>query len=65
MIGESGFFVPAVAVAIALFGTTSPAALVATVGALTKVSVRLFPAKTANFPTNWMTKFILYYIISS
>lgn len=56
MIGESGFFVPAVAVAVALFGATSPAALVATVGALTKVSVRLFPAKTANHTKGWLKK---------
>ena len=41
MIGASNFFELAVAVAIALFGTTSPAALAATVGVLTEVPVML------------------------
>ena len=41
MIGASNFFELAVAVAIALFGTTSPAALATTVGVLTEVVVYL------------------------
>lgn len=45
MIGASNFFELAVAVAIALFGTTSPAALAATVGVLTEVPVMLFLVK--------------------
>lgn len=45
MICASNFFELAVAVAIALFGTTSPAALAATVGVLTEVPVMLFLVK--------------------
>ena len=41
MLGASNFFELAVAVAIALFGTTSPAALATTVGVLTEVPVML------------------------
>lgn len=48
MIGASNFFELAVAVAVALFGTTSPAALATTVGVLTEVPVMLFLVKTAN-----------------
>ena len=48
MIGASNFFELAVAVAIALFGTTSPAALAATVGVLTEVPVMLTLVKIAN-----------------
>lgn len=48
MIGASNFFELAVAVAVALFGTTSPAALATTVGVLTEVPVRLFLVKIAN-----------------
>lgn len=48
MIGASNFFGLAVAVAIALFGTTSPAALATTVGVLTEVPVMLFLVKIAN-----------------
>ena len=56
MIGASNFFELAVAVAIALFGTTSPAALATTVGVLTEVPVMLFLVRIANrtrhrFPT--------------
>ena len=48
MIGASNFFELAVAVAIALFGTTSPAALATTVGVLTEVPVMLTLVKIAN-----------------
>lgn len=48
MIGASNFFELSVAVAIALFGTTSPAALATTVGVLTEVPVMLFLVKIAN-----------------
>ena len=48
MIGASNFFELAVAVAIALFGTTSPAALAITVGVLTEVPVMLFLVGIAN-----------------
>ena len=48
MIGASNFFELAVAVAIALFGTTSLAALATTVGVLTEVPVMLTLVKIAN-----------------
>ena len=48
MIGASNFFELAVAVAIALFGTTSPAALAPTVGVLTEVPIMLMLVKVAN-----------------
>lgn len=48
MIGASNFFELAVAIAIALFGTTSPAALATTVGVLTEVPVMLFLVKKRN-----------------
>ena len=48
MIGASNFFELSVAVAIALFGTTSPAALATTVGVLTEVPVMLTLVKIAN-----------------
>src|SRR5574344_888090 len=48
MIGASNFFELAVAVAVALFGTTSPAALATTVGVLTEVPVMLALVKVAN-----------------
>lgn len=53
MIGASNFFELAVAVAIALFGTTSPAALATTVGVLTEVPVMLFLVKNANKMKDW------------
>lgn len=53
MIGESNFFELAVAVAVALFGTTSPAALATTVGVLTEVPVMLFLVKVANSTKGW------------
>ena len=53
MIGASNFFELAVAVAVALFGTTSPAALATTVGVLTEVPVMLTLVKIANGTKNW------------
>ncbi|MCP1103144.1 ACR3 family arsenite transporter [Aequitasia blattaphilus] len=53
MIGASNFFELAVAVAIALFGTTSPAALATTVGVLTEVPVMLLLVKIANSTKGW------------
>lgn len=53
MICASNFFELAVAVAIALFGTTSPAALATTVGVLTEVPVMLFLVKNANKTKDW------------
>lgn len=53
MIGASNFFELAVAVAIALFGTTSPAALATTVGVLTEVPVMLILVKIANKTAHW------------
>lgn len=48
MIGASNFFELSVAVAVALFGTTSPAALATTVGVLTEVPVMLTLVTIAN-----------------
>lgn len=56
MIGASNFFELAVAVAIALFGTTSPAALATTVGVLTEVPVMLILVKIANSTRQWFPK---------
>lgn len=53
MISASNFFEFAVAVAVALFGTTSPAALSTTVGVLTEVPVMLFLVKVANSTKGW------------
>jgi ACR3 family arsenite transporter len=53
MIGASNFFELSVAVAIALFGTTSPAALATTVGVLTEVPVMLILVKIANNTRHW------------
>jgi len=53
MIGASNFFELAVAVAISLFGTSSPAALATIVGVLTEVPVMLILVKIANRTTNW------------
>ena len=52
MIGASNFFELAVAVAVALFGTSSPAALATTVGVLTEVPVMLFLVRIANRTKN-------------
>lgn len=53
MIGASNFFELAVAVAIALFGTNSPAVLVTVVGVLTEVPVMLILVKIANKTAHW------------
>lgn len=53
MIGASNFFELAVAVSIALFGTTSPAALATTVGVLTEVPVMLALCWFANKTKGW------------
>jgi arsenite transporter len=53
MIGASNFFELAVAVAIALFGTTSPVALTTIVGVLVEVPIMLLLVAFANRTTNW------------
>lgn len=53
MIGASNFFELSVAVAVALFGTMSPAALATTVGVLTEVPVMLILVKIANSTRHW------------
>lgn len=56
MIGASNFFELAVAVAIALFGMDSPAALATVVGVLTEVPIMLILVKIANNTTSWFQK---------
>jgi len=56
MIGASNFFELAVAVAIALFGTTSPVALATIVGVLVEVPVMLALVGLANRTTRWFEK---------
>ena len=53
MIGASNFFELSVAVAIALFGTTSPVALATIVGVLVEVPVMLMLVKIANNTKAW------------
>ena len=53
MIGASNFFELSVAVAIALFGMDSPAALATVVGVLTEVPIMLMLVKIANRTTKW------------
>lgn len=53
MIGASNFFELAVAVAISLFGTKSPAALATIVGVLTEVPVMLMLVGIANKTKDW------------
>lgn len=53
MIGASNFFELAVAVAIALFGMDSPAALATVVGVLTEVPIMLILVKIANKTMHW------------
>src|SRR5690554_5259922 len=59
MIGASNFFELAVAVAIALFGMNSPAALATTVGVRTEVPLMLFLVYIANKTSHWFPKPIL------
>ncbi|MGD6731461.1 MAG: ACR3 family arsenite efflux transporter [Pleomorphochaeta sp.] len=56
MIGASNFFELSVAVAIALFGTTSPVALATIVGVLVEVPVMLTLVKIANNTKHWFEK---------
>ena len=53
MIGASHFFELAVAVAIAIFGTTSPVALATIVGVLVEVPVMLILVRIANKTRKW------------
>jgi arsenite transporter len=53
MIGASNFFELSVAVAISLFGPTSPVALATIVGVLVEVPVMLALVKIANNTKNW------------
>jgi ACR3 family arsenite transporter len=53
MIGASNFFELSVAVAIALFGMDSAAALATTVGVLTEVPIMLILVKIANKTPHW------------
>lgn len=53
MIGASNFFELSVAVAIALFGPTSPVALATIVGVLVEVPVMLMLVKIANNTRHW------------
>jgi ACR3 family arsenite transporter len=53
MIGASNFFELSVAVAIALFGMDSPAALATVVGVLTEVPIMLILVKIANKTAHW------------
>ncbi|TYQ12772.1 UNVERIFIED_CONTAM: ACR3 family arsenite transporter [Acetivibrio alkalicellulosi] len=56
MIGASNFFELAVAVAISLFGPTSPVALATIVGVLVEVPVMLALVKIANKTKGWFAK---------
>jgi ACR3 family arsenite transporter len=56
MIGASNFFELSVAVAIALFGMDSPAALATVVGVLTEVPVMLILVKIANSTKHWFPR---------
>lgn len=55
MIGASNFFELAVAVAIAIFGTSSPVALATIVGVLVEVPIMLALVKFANRTSSWFT----------
>ncbi len=56
MIGASNFFELAVAVAISLFGPTSPVALATIVGVLVEVPVMLTLVRIANKTPHWFNK---------
>ena len=56
MIGASNFFELSVAVAISLFGPTSPVALATIVGVLVEVPVMLMLVRVANNTTHWFPK---------
>ncbi|ADL05243.1 ACR3 family arsenite efflux transporter [Lacrimispora saccharolytica] len=56
MIGASNFFELSVAVAISLFGATSPVALATIVGVLVEVPVMLMLVKIANGTKGWFEK---------
>lgn len=56
LIGASDFFELSVAVAIALFGPTSPVVLVCTVGVLTEVPVMLYLVKIVNRTKHWFVE---------
>lgn len=56
MIGASNFFELAVAVAIALFGATSPVALATIVGVLVEVPVMLILVQIANGTRQWFSE---------
>lgn len=56
MIGASNFFELAVAVAISLFGPTSPVALATIVGVLVEVPVMLMLVRIANNTKHWFPK---------
>ncbi|GEN56756.1 arsenical-resistance protein [Halolactibacillus alkaliphilus] len=55
MIGASNFFELSVAVAISLFGVTSPVALAVTVGIIVEVPVMLMLVKIANATRHWFS----------
>ncbi len=56
MIGASNFFELSVAVALSLFGTTSPVAMATVVGVLVEVPVMLTLVKIANRTQHWFPK---------
>lgn len=58
MIGASNFFELSVAVAIALFGMDSPAALATVVGVLTEVPIMLILVMIANKTTHWFPELL-------
>lgn len=53
LIGASNFFELSVAVAISLFGTSSPVAMATVVGVLVEVPVMLTLVKIANKTSHW------------